>query len=381
MLTQTPREGLPARQARPTRVSVVRDARGEGGRAESLAALLEPRGFKVESVPLGRGMRRALVRTRPHAVILDVAECGREFRRLERCLQASRLLHRVPVLVVAERSTPRERARALADGAADFITRPCDGRELSARIRASRRAAVRRDRAERECMALRELEGKREELLQMVAHDMGSPLFVVHCSLEMLLSADVLPEEKRVRMLTSILQAARSLGGMLSDLRDVRRFTAGEMTLKADEHDLGDLARRAMENVGVNQGEPRVVLDVPGIPMPVLCDGPMIQRVMENLLTRAIKASPRDGRVIVRILPLSTGPIVRVSDPGPALPRELHDRMFERFGQVDLHREGKKCSSALALAFCKMAVDAHRGRIGVESEEGRGNTLWFTIPA
>lgn len=382
MLTEQQRETSPPTGGKPARIAIVEDA--GSARAEepgALRSILEAAGWAVFSLSMGRGMRRALAAHRPQVLLLDVAECAMVLRRLQRRLRVSRRLHSVPVIVVADRSTSRQRARALAEGAADFVTRPCDRLELLARIRVARRVYGQKMRAEDACREVRDLERRREDLLQMVAHDMGSPLFVIHCSLEMMLTSDSLSEEKRTRMLGSVLQSARSLGGMLSDLRDVRRFTCGEMVLNPDDHDVGDLARQAMENVGAGSVEPDVVLDMPGSTVPVQCDGPLIQRVLENLLARAIKSSPRDGRVTLRILPCSTGPLVRISDMGAALPRELHTKMFERFGQVDLHREGKKCSSALGLAFCKLAVDAHGGRIGVESEEDKGNTIWFTIPA
>ena len=382
MLTQQQRESTPAKCKRLARIAIV-EGRGSARTEQQgvLGSILGAAGFAVVSLPMGLGLRKALAAHRSQIILLDVVRCASTLRRLQRRLQSSHRLHRVPVIVVADGSTPAERARALSDGAADFLTLPCDRRELLARIRVARRVYGQKIRAEDECRKSSELECRREDLLQMVAHDMGSPLFVIHCSLEMMLTSDALSEEKRTRMLGSVLQSARSLGGMLSDLRDVRRFTLGEMMLNPDEHDVGDLARQAMENVGADSVEPDVVLEMPGISMPVLCDGPLVQRILENLLSRAIKASPRDGRVTLRILPCSTGPIVRISDQGPALPRELHTKMFERFGQVDLHKEGRKCSSALGLAFCKLAVDAHGGRIGVESEEGKGNTIWFTIPA
>jgi two-component system, sensor histidine kinase and response regulator len=69
-----------------------------------------------------------------------------------------------------------------------------------------------------------------------------------------------------------------------------------------------------------------------------------------------------------------------VTDTGPGIPPEYRERIFEKFGQVEGRQEGKKYSTGLGLTFCKLAVEAHGGQIGVDSEIGHGSTFWFTLP-
>jgi signal transduction histidine kinase len=71
---------------------------------------------------------------------------------------------------------------------------------------------------------------------------------------------------------------------------------------------------------------------------------------------------------------------VAVSDTGPGIPREYRERVFEKFGQVEAVSRGQKFSTGLGLTFCRLAVEAHGGRIGVDSEVGRGSTFWFVLP-
>jgi signal transduction histidine kinase len=71
---------------------------------------------------------------------------------------------------------------------------------------------------------------------------------------------------------------------------------------------------------------------------------------------------------------------VAVSDTGPGIPREYRERVFEKFGQVEAASGGQKFSTGLGLTFCRLAVEAHHGRIGVDSEIGRGSTFWFVLP-
>jgi signal transduction histidine kinase len=71
---------------------------------------------------------------------------------------------------------------------------------------------------------------------------------------------------------------------------------------------------------------------------------------------------------------------VSVSDTGPGIAQEFHEKIFEKFGQVEAARQGTKHSSGLGLTFCKFAVEAHGGTIGVESVVGQGSTFWFVVP-
>ncbi len=108
-------------------------------------------------------------------------------------------------------------------------------------------------------------------------------------------------------------------------------------------------------------------------------------RTLTNLLGNAIKFTPHGGSVTLLIDleredEIITGVWFAVSDTGEGIPREAFERIFEKFGQVENRREGRKMSTGLGLTFCKMAVEAHGGRIWVESEIGKGSTFQFVIP-
>jgi len=102
--------------------------------------------------------------------------------------------------------------------------------------------------------------------------------------------------------------------------------------------------------------------------------------VIANLVGNAIKFTPASGRIRVAVQGSDGGVRVSVSDTGPGIPPEFHDKIFEKFGQVEAARQGAKHSSGLGLTFCKFAVEAHGGSIGVESVVGQGSTFWFVVP-
>jgi signal transduction histidine kinase len=111
-------------------------------------------------------------------------------------------------------------------------------------------------------------------------------------------------------------------------------------------------------------------------------DEDKIVRTLVNLLGNAIKFTPVSGRITIatRRLPDDGATEFSVQDTGEGIPPESFTRIFEKFGQVDGRKSGRKHSTGLGLTFCKMVAEAHGGRIWVESELGVGSTFRFTIP-
>ena len=110
------------------------------------------------------------------------------------------------------------------------------------------------------------------------------------------------------------------------------------------------------------------------------CDVEMTRRVVANLVANALKFTPSAGTVTVAVSTNDSLARVEVHDTGPGIPPEYLGKIFDKFGQVEASKERKKFSTGLGLAFCKLAVEAHGGTIGVESEEGKGSTFWFELP-
>lgn len=107
------------------------------------------------------------------------------------------------------------------------------------------------------------------------------------------------------------------------------------------------------------------------------CDQELIRRVIVNLFDNALKNTPDNGRVDVSIQRHANSVKVIVTDNGVGIPPEAHKRIFEKFVQLDGQR--RKRSAGLGLAYCKLAIEAHQGAIGIESAKNRGSTFWFTL--
>jgi signal transduction histidine kinase len=213
----------------------------------------------------------------------------------------------------------------------------------------------------------------------MLVHDLSSPLTAIRAHLD-LIRMDV--EEGLTPDLTESIDEAKAaainMTDMVSDVLDVSRLESGQLPLEPADVDLAALALEAMRSVGA--GAQRVQLEPGAAPVRAWCDANVIRRVIANLVANAMKVTPADGRIVLRVEQDGAQQKVSVADTGPGIAAEYHQKIFEKFGQAEGSRRGGPRSSGLGLTFCKLAVEAHGGRIAVESTIGKGSTFWFTLP-
>jgi signal transduction histidine kinase len=228
---------------------------------------------------------------------------------------------------------------------------------------------------------LRELERMRDSLVHMIVHDLRSPLIGMYASLQFLQesAAEKLDDEEREDLEISI-SSAQTLTEMVSALVDVSRMEEGRMPLNRETCDLRHVISQALGALtGLTRGR-SVTYEEPDEPVEADCDAEIMRRVVANLVGNALKFTPPSGEVTVTTHRLDGYVKTAVSDTGPGIPHEYRGKIFEKFGQVETREEGKKYSTGLGLTFCKLAVEAHGGAIGVDSEVGAGSTFWFCLP-
>ncbi|MFN3928418.1 MAG: GAF domain-containing protein, partial [Thermoflexus sp.] len=229
----------------------------------------------------------------------------------------------------------------------------------------------------------RNLERLREELFHMVVHDLRNPAASVHTALEFLLGeglGPLLPEQREVLTI-----ARNNIGRMLrmvNTILELRRLQSGEAILQPKAIALSELAAGILRELSllIREKSLEVLVDIPeGLP-PVWGDELLLARIFQNLLDNAIKFTPAGGEIWIRAaLERENGtPWVRVmiADSGPGVPPDMRERIFQPFVTGMLKGRGV----GLGLAFCKLAVEAHGGRIWVEDRPGGGAAFVFTLP-
>jgi len=111
----------------------------------------------------------------------------------------------------------------------------------------------------------------------------------------------------------------------------------------------------------------------------MICDADVIRRILENLISNAVKFAKSDGTIRVKVQCNAADVTISVSDDGQGIPPDQHEHIFEKFGQTESGVEHRH-STGLGLTFCRLAVEAHEGKIGVQSELGKGSTFQFSLP-
>jgi signal transduction histidine kinase/DNA-binding response OmpR family regulator len=220
----------------------------------------------------------------------------------------------------------------------------------------------------------------RDHTLAVVAHDLRNPLASIAMGSEMLLH--MLPPKATAfhrESLESMYQSAHRMHRLVDDLLDVARMDMGGLTLDAGEREVGALFADAesMLRPLAEARSIRLELDGCGGAPPVLADGPRVVQVLSNLVGNALKFSPEGGRVTISCAP--AGPELRVSvaDEGPGIPAEQLPHLFGAFWQAD--RRDRR-GVGLGLSIARAVVEAHGGRIWVDTREGEGSTFHFTLP-
>jgi two-component system, sensor histidine kinase and response regulator len=345
-----------------------------------LAGMLGAQGYEVRPVTSGRQALQAVERDPPDLILLDINMP--EMNGYEVCtrLKQSPALKDVPVIFLTALGDVADKVKAFDVGGIDYITKPFQLEEVQARVRTH--VALRR--ASRELSEsydrLRVLEKLRDDLVHMVVHDMRSPLMVLLGHLQLLrqsslgsLNADAAAD------LGSAVEAAKTLTRMSNDLLDVSRIEAQKMPLDKREHDLAQIARTVQGAFGAVSRDRALELSVAG-PVLLSCDGELVRRVLENLVGNAIKHTSSGGAIRIAVSVHGAHARAEVEDDGPGIPLEARERIFEKFGTVAAKKDQKYHSVGLGLAFCKLAVEAHGGRIGVEAVEPHGSVFWLEIP-
>jgi PAS domain S-box-containing protein len=225
---------------------------------------------------------------------------------------------------------------------------------------------------------LKQLEIARDTLFHMIVHDMRSHLTVLMMGLELLEKTELKNIKHANRqVLLRALSTTTTLSQMVNSLLDISKMESGEMNLKLIRCDLAALAQRLVSAYELQRENRKFIIEAPPKPVEITCDADLILRVIQNLFSNALKFTLKDGTITIKVQRLEEGARVSVEDTGTGISSHHLPKVFDKFYQA----EARESSTGLGLTFCKLAVELHGGRIGVESEIGKGSTFWFILPS
>lgn len=223
-------------------------------------------------------------------------------------------------------------------------------------------------------------EALRQRMTTDIAHELRTPVSVIRGQLEAMLDGVVTADSKNIAI---VYDQSLHLARLVDDLRILTQAEAGELPLNKALHDPAALVERAHASFEALAADVELVLHTevePGLPQ-VTVDSDRIQQVFANLLSNALRHTPSGGEICLKASLSGNSVSFLVSNTGPGLTPDQVNHVFERFWRAGAAREHDKGGAGLGLAIARSLVEAHGGRIWVESERGKGAQFFFYLPS
>lgn len=342
-----------------------------------LTTMLRRGGYRVCPVSSGPMALRVIETAAPDLVLLDINMPEMNGYEVCRRLKAKPRWRDLPVLFISALSDTADKVRAFEAGGVDYVGKPLQFEEVDARVR-THLELRRKTQALAESLArLQEMERLRDNLTHMVAHDMRSPLLAVQLAVGLLADAVAPTDALAADFAERARRGAAQVVEMVNQMLDVSRLETRTMEPNCARCDLVKIAHEAISALRPLAGGCEFRLDAP----PTLAadvDCGLLLRVLTNLLVNAMKFTPPGGEIRVALCSEEGRARMAVSDQGPGVAPEDRARIFDKFAQTSVGAQ--RGGFGLGLAFCRLAVEAHGGSIGVESIPEGGSTFWFDVP-
>lgn len=349
-------------------------------------ATLEDEGYRVVLACNGQEALQALDRDPPDCVLLDVRMPGMDGPSVCEHIRSRPQGHDVPVVFLTAQRDVDTFDRALRAGGDDFLTKPVQPSELLLRVGASLK--LRRMKSElREHYELvrgqrddlMRLQLQKERLSQFIVHDLKNPVSTLDLYAQTLLRDASLSERARLTV-TRMRGEARTLLNMLLNLLDVSQSDEGGLSPRREPLEITHLLDQVLLDLELKAQSAHVKLVRQGEPVSLQADTSLLRRVFENLVDNAIRHAPEDSEIHVSAYVHAGRLEARVTDQGAGVAPEARSKIFDPFVQLESgERIAPRTGRGLGLTFCKVAVEAHGGKIWIE-DASPGAVFCLSLP-
>jgi two-component system sensor histidine kinase/response regulator len=347
------------------------------------SATLEDDDIAVVVAATGEEAIEAFSRTRPDCVLLDIRMPGLDGIAVCERIRALPDGDRAAIVFFTAQRDVETFDRALRAGGDDFITKPFRPAELVVRLQTARR--LRQMTSERDVLSV-ELKRQRDELLRLqlhkeqlsafLVHDLKNPVNAIELQVQRILRSAKTDDRARDAA-TTIHSETRGLLRMITNLLDIGKADEGQLAPAHRAIELAELVQAVVDELGPGAAASAVELTASLDATQLHADRDLLYRVLVNLVDNAIRYAPEGSVVRISARAAGDGVELRVADSGPGIAEDDRARVFERF--VTAGGNAVRANRGLGLAFCKIAVEAHGGRIWIE-DAAPGSVFCVWIP-
>jgi len=344
---------------------------------------LTTHGFEVLTAQSAEEALSAVAEAPIGVIILDLMLPGMSGIDFLKRLKSNPAWRSIPVIIATAKESAEDVELALAEGAHDYLKKPFSNIEFLARIGAMLREKKLRDKLENSNTELLRLCQMKDEFLSMVSHDIRTPLNSIVGFADFLLEAKMGDlNEKQARMVDVIKKSAKAQLSLVENLLEVARLNSGRVVLRLRQADLAGIAQECYDGTRPSAQKKNIefVFSARDGMVPVMVDDQRICQVANNLISNALKFTPRGGRVEVNVFREPTSGVLCIRDSGPGIPEEEMVKLFNRFEQTRIKATAGESGFGLGLAIVKNIVDMHNGQVWVKSRSGEGSEFFVQLP-
>ncbi len=346
--------------------------------------MLRRRGFSVLTSDSGAEALAIARKIKPGIILLDIMMPDMDGFETCRRLKNDAATADIPIIFLSALDDTENKVHAFEVGGVDYITKPFQKNEVLARVDVHLRMRRLEMEQRRNIEELSELNEEKDKMMQIVSHDLRSPLGGIKGLAEILRDGEESSDPATVREFTAMIcDSVESLIGLVNDLLDLAKIESGAMSLNFSRYEIRELVLRCIESIqmiALKKGV-RIDMDFPDDEITVRGDRPKMMQVVNNLLSNAVKFTPhgRQVKVAVRLKSADTIEIV-VADTGIGIPQSMMPNLFNKFGKHQREGTNGEKGTGLGMPIVKRFVELHGGTVHVVSEVDKGATFTITMP-
>jgi len=233
---------------------------------------------------------------------------------------------------------------------------------------------------EKSSQELKKVSQFKNDLMGMIAHDLKNPLNTILNFSKMGTRDNAIDITKLKNNSANIESAALNMLNIVNNIIDLQNFEQAKLNLSKTENYIRQLINNSVENVTLLCSQKNISINnTVSNNIAIKCDKELIERVLVNLLTNAIKFTPVNETILIQHEIVDGFVKINITDKGPGIPQDKIPLLFNKYSRVEIRNSGFSNSSGLGLAFSKLVINAHAGKVGVESELGNGSCFWFSL--
>ncbi len=344
---------------------------------------LSPEGYKISVAGAGEETLKLVSKIKPDLILLDVMLP--DIDGFETCqkLKDNPSTTAIPIIFITAKAESEDIVKGFTLGGADYLTKPFNKEEVCARIKTHLQFQVLLKTLETQNQKLNELNNTKNKLMGMTCHDLRNPITSIRgFSKFMLDKGDAISKNSLTECLQNIYAASDNMLELINDLVDITAIESGKLNLNLRPDSFVNLVNEKIKMyVPLAENKKIKLHSNLSQETPIFkFDSNRIGQVLDNLIGNAIKFSPQGKNVSITVSSNDQGALCSVKDEGPGILPEDQDKLFVPFQKLTAKPTGGEASSGLGLGIAKRMVEAHGGKLWVESEPGNGADFRFQIP-